>query len=359
MERKRIIIFVLIICIVIGVASCLVKRSYILKFPCRCVPHTEWSIRMDTPDKLCVTSVKNTKKVVEQVNTFHFNRPDYIQFSLAKEISVGSIVHPGQVIAEISSNEDKLKYQMVLTEHAKVMALLQSLRAGAKTAVQQEAVQAVNYAKAQMETSKAQLDRRRKLYEKKLISSEELELAETTYNLSKINLQLQQAGVNNVTTGEKPELIEASLQELNGLEEQLLILKEKSESCYITSPVCGVVSDCIEEGVICRVNKIDTLVVQIPVLETHIPHIKIGQRVCLILPNSSNNYVQCHISKIGPQVQLINNQMMYFVYALLANTDQSVWPMSSGLAKIECQHTSLLNILINRWNIFKYYKMSF
>ena len=343
---------------VLLVAAGLFETHYTVKLPCIFMAHAEWSIHMDDPEKLYIELKRNDKNTLEHYTCFQFSRPDLVHFSLSPHISFGNHIATGETVATIQSQEDDYRLQTLETELDNTLAELNMLSTGEKPEVQEEARQGWLYAKTQLETYEPQLQRKRELYQSKLLSYEELDLAESAYRLYRVNLALQEAKLKSVSSGEKQEYIDYISQELEGTQKQVELLQRKLAANRVCSPISGIVGESYDPGVLCQINKSDTLVAQIPVTVEHLSRLKKGQPVCLATRNNYYNKLHGRIDNIGTQAYLVNGKTFFMVKCIIPNFKDSILPGSTGLAVIQCDKITLYHWLKIQWQGYKQDKLN-
>ncbi len=358
MKNKTILILISLVILILAIMSGFIKTNKTHIFPCLFLAQAEWSVHMDDPEKLYMELTRNDKNLVDRFSCFHFSRPDLVHFKLLPNITFGTPIRAGQVIAQIHSKEDEYRIETIKAELEQTRAELQMLKVGEKIELQQEAEQELEYARAQIKAYKPQLERKKEMYNSSLISIEELELAEATFRLLQINAELQTAKLKATQTGEKPEYIQYIQTELEGFEKQYSILEMKNQAKQITSPVSGIVSDGNKAGLVCQVNKTDTLIVKIPVSESLIGRVKTDQKIKIALPYNNYESRECQILEIGNQAHFINGQSIFYLLCSIANPENIIKTGSTGIAKINFGPVPLYQRFIEQWNNYKVRKLT-
>ena len=329
----------------------LFKLPYTVKSPCRFVAQGEWSLSQLEPDKLSARLVRNDSNKVQSFRLLQFDRQDFIQFALGADIHHGLSVQKGQPIGNIVSSENQLRLANLLGELEKARANLDYLGTGEKKSVQAEARQALEYAKAELAAFLPELKRKRQLYEQALISKEEWEIAEANHELYKLNIALQEARLNVVQSGEKAEGIQLIEADASRLEDQIEVMQQKLAYETVQTPISGVITDSEIETVLCRVSKIDTIVIQIPVEAEQRKYLEIDQRIKI---HTLDGYIvfMGTVDAIGNRARMINGRPMFIVTSQIENPERKLLPGMTGYAKIYCEQVTLFERIRRAWNLY-------
>jgi hypothetical protein len=347
--KNKIYIFGVVLLLI--VLFIFIKLPYSIKGPCYFSAQIEWSLGQTEPDKLLSRIINNDTNQIQGFTLLQFDRQDFVQFSLDASIRNGMWINKGQVVATISSTEDQLFLTDLRGQLRRTEANLLFLRTGEKIALQEEAIQALNYAKAELAAFKPQLDRRQKLFEQGLISHEEWEIATTTNELYQNNIALHEARLLAVQSGERTESLNLMEAELARIQQQIEGMQKKLSLGRLISPIDGLLTYHLEDSLICKVSKIDTLVIQIPVRAEERKYIKIGQIVKIYNPDT-NLYFSGLVSKIASLPSLFNGQSMYLIKSIIANTERNFLPSMTGFARIHCDNISIWGHLQRAWNMY-------
>ncbi|MBD3288493.1 hypothetical protein GF337_06775 [candidate division KSB1 bacterium] len=348
---KKIVIFGAAIVLIVLVLT-FVKTPYTIKAPCRVVAQHEWTLTQIQPDKLTSKLVKNDSNMVQHFSLLQFDRQDFVEFSLTPQLIQGMPVRAGDVMGKMVSSENRLELVNFKGELEKARASYQSLISGEKASLQAEARKAIEYARAKLNAFEPKLKRSRALYQKELISKEESEIAEATYETLRLNVALQEARLRVLQTGEKEESIRIIEADIERLQDQIEVLQNKMAHEVIKSPIDGVIIDPnLEQGVLFQVSKIDSMVLQIPIKEEKRKYVHQGQKVRFYTPDRKLS-VSCYVQLVGNQVRLVSGRPMVIVNSVIKNPENRLLPGGSGYAKIYCGKISLWKRLQRELNLY-------
>jgi hypothetical protein len=344
-----------VILLLLIVAALFVKFDYKVKGAARFVAYSEWTLSNVEQDKLIGSHVYNGQQNQHDMTLFHFQRPDFVRFSLNSDLRIGDIVEPGALIAQFMSSEDAMLLAGLKGSLEEAKANLAALRVGEKKAFQQEASQALTYAKAELAAYEPVLKRAKELHEKNLLSDQELEITQAQYDLYTINVSVQEARLQSVKTGEKAEAISVIEAQAKSLSDQLAIYQEKLDAAAIKSPVKGMlVQPDRTLAELCHICELDSMIVQMPIKASEIKNVQIGSPMIVNVSGSEN--VELAVSGINYSATMVMAQPMYIVSAVLANPDYTIKHGMTGNVEITTGKSTLFNMLAESWTSFRFNK---
>lgn len=277
----------------------------------------------------------------------HFERPDFVNVSILADLAVGQQVGEGQAIGLKSSLEDQYRIAAVRGLLQQAQANYALLDTGAKEPLQQEARESLEYARAELEAYKPILTRQKELYEKQLISEQELEITEAQYQLYKINVSLQEARLKGTRTGEKDEALAVADANLKTLSQQLDLLEQKAVSDTIVSPIQGIIVPPDRKvGELFHVCNMDSMILQMPVAQTTINRIREKMSISINVPGMRDSTISAKINYISPIATMVNTSPMFMVTATLPNPQSLLYHGMTGTMSIRIGRLSLLERLL-------------
>jgi hypothetical protein len=334
---------------VILVLSVFVKWPYVIHVPCYFSADEEWELIQDNPSRLLSRLKNNALLKIQSYTLFQFDRQDYVQLFLNPDIASGQTVAKNQALGEIASSEHQILLADLQGQLNRAHANLLMIRTGEKEAVQKEAREALNYAKSQYETFAPQFDRNQKLHEQKLISDEEWELTSKTETLLRQNTKLQEAKLRVVQTGEKPETVRMTEEEVNRIGAQLKQLQAKISLSRILTPIAGVFSSAEGDSLLCTVSDIDSVACTMMIRSDMMPYIRQGQSV-LARQWETGFRRMGKVLTINPKGTLVSGRSEFMVTTLLPNIGRTVLPGMMGRASIITSPSSLVERIRRSWN---------
>lgn len=350
------LIIVGVIC-VLFLLSLFIKIDQKIKGPARLAAQSEWFLSQPDLDKIITTTIHHDTEQIGQFSLFHFDRPDYVEFSIKQDLKPGEQVLAGDIVATLFSHEDQMRLAELSGQLMQSKARLLALQTGAKQTYQEEMSRALEYAKAELAAYKPVLQREKELHQKKLISDQQLEIVQSQYDLYEINVELQEARLLSARTGEKSEEVQIIRSQIETFSDQIELLNKKFNAARIKTPMSGTIVEADrEKGELLHICSIDKMVAQIPVQESEIRYIKPGSKILLAISSSQNRIRECTVTNIDQQAQQINLKSMYMVTALIDNTDHTISPGMTALVEISAGNTTLWELLKRSWITFRFNK---
>ena len=349
----RNLLLVLILIVIITVL--LVPIDYQIKGPGRLIANAEWTLVQLEQDKLQSNLIFQGVKKHDQISLFHFDRPDYINISMMPNNLIGDRISAGDVMAKLVSAEDKIRLSSLQGELDEAQASLASLNTGAKEAFQIEGQQALHYAKSQVEAHQLVLDRQKELFQKQLISEQELETSQAQYELLKINVSLQQARLQATKTGEKMEEIAVIEAEMRAAENQINVFRQKLEAETIKVPIDGIlVQPDRALGELCHICNLDTIIIQMPIKASEVQFVKSGMPIEIHIAGLKNNLINANVHSVDRNAMQVNGQPMYLATAMVVNENDDIHNGMTGYMKINAGRIGPWTLLNRAWNNFQF-----
>ena len=348
-NRSTVLIITAIILVLLMLVVSFFKWQYKILAPCRFVAQQEWSLVEIEPGKVIARLISNNPYQVNDFHLLQFDRNDFVQFVIADSIKSNKFIKKGTVVGRLSSSENQIRLNILLGQLESAKADFQTFASGSKPEIQEEVKRELEYAKAAFNRFEPQLQRQRELYKQELISYEELEQAETQYQLLELNMAVAEAKLKAVQSGEKTEVLNIHKTEIQALEKQIEALKLKLEAEQIITPIRGMVMDSYGTTNLCLIAKLDTMIAQIPVEENKIQFINKGDVVRIKIPGLSNQILSGLVIDIGKNAQLINGSMKFIVSTSIKNTEKSLLSGMTGYSKILCDKISTWQLLRRLW----------
>jgi HlyD family secretion protein len=156
-------------------------------------------------------------------------------------IETGDRVTAGKIIAKITRND--LKSQLLRDEAAldRAQAQLDDLRKGSRDAELQAAAANVDSARAVLQKSQADYGRISALYQKGVVSRQELDNSRTAYEVAAHSLQAAESQLNLLRQGPRPDAIAAQAKEVERNRAIVAISRAALADTVLISPITGVV----------------------------------------------------------------------------------------------------------------------
>jgi len=208
-------------------------------------------------------------------------------------VDEGDTVRAGAVIARLSDND--LRPELLKTEAAvsQSRANLRKLEAGPTAEEIAVARASVSRAEDAVKFAESKLAREKSLLAREAVTLQEVEAAEEQATMAAKDLADAKARLDVLLHGTRPEDIDATRAQVDGLETQRRYLEEQLRLLTVVSPVAGIVATPSRElhemrgqlvtkgALIAKVYDVNTVTVQITIPEKEIADVHVGQGVVL------------------------------------------------------------------------------
>ncbi len=156
-------------------------------------------------------------------------------------IEVGDNVKAGQIVAHINRPDLQAQIRADESALAKAKSLLIDLEKGSRAQEIEQAAADIGIAQAQYTKAKNDFDRYKKLYKEGAISAQELDAAQSNYNVAYNTLVAYEAKKSLLAEGTRMDQIEAQRAEVKRLEALLVLDRSTLADTDIASPLNGIV----------------------------------------------------------------------------------------------------------------------
>jgi len=219
-------------------------------------------------------------------------------------VDLGSVVHKGQVIAQLEQQDYKLRVQQNEAALAQARARLGLSPDGADDRVSAEETGTVRQAKAVLDDAKVKRDRAAKLVQQGVVSRAELDTAESDY---KVALSRYQDGLEEIRNRQGL---------LAQRRTELALAKQQLADTFVYAPMEGVVQEkkasvgeYLASGApVVDIVRIDPLRLRVDVPERESHNIKSGQSVRVTVEGDPDSYLG-FIKRLSPTITEQNRML--------------------------------------------------
>jgi len=273
----------------------------------------------------------------------------------------GEVVNAGEVLARLSDRDYRAELEKVKSEIAEKEAHLKMLKAGARTEEIDLAKTTVTKGEERVKYAQFYLEMERKLFEEKLSSKKDFELAEEAAALRQQELEESRGTLKLLLAGTRPEQIEATEAEISRLNWQRSYLDDQLKRLRVVSPIHGIVTThrlkektgaTVKRGdLIAEVQELKAVTAEISVPEQEISEVKVGQEVFLKARAHVDKSFRGKVVAISPvAIKPAEGiaQRNFVVTTELENSEMLLKGEMSGNAKISCGVRRLYEIVFRR-----------
>ena len=274
----------------------------------------------------------------------------------------GDQVAAGELIARLSDRDLRAELEKVTDEIAEKQARLKLLKAGARAEEIELAKVTISKDEERLKFAQSLLQMEQTLFEEKLSSKRDLQLAADQAALRQGELQESKGNLKLLLAGSREEVIEATEAEISRLQTQRKYLQDQIQRLKVISPIAGVVTThrlkeirgaSVKKGdLIAEVHEFRTVNAEISVPEKDIADVKIGLPVTLKARAHINTNFYGKVVSIAPVASKAAEgiqQRSFLVVTELENSSLLLKPEMTGNAKISCGTHRLYEIVFRRF----------
>jgi len=261
------------------------------------------------------------------------------------KIEAGDTVKAGQVVAHIARPD--LEAQLLRDEAAliKAQAQLVDLEKGARSQEVQAAVAALASARSVYAKAKTDLDRYRALYRDGAISAQQLDAAQSSYDVAASSLAAAQAQLSLVQEGTRPDVIEAQRHEVKRAQAIVDASRALLADTAGTAPISGIVltknyenGEYVNPGsALATVGDMNDCWVKVYISSAQLGLIKVGQAVAVKVDSFPKRTFAGTIKEISqsaeftPRQSITQRERANLVFAVKVRVDNAEGILKPGM----------------------------
>jgi hypothetical protein len=307
-----------------------IEVSYLVEANSIIYSGKEWKLIRDDNGELSSMIVDNDRNFSTAKTDYIFDRGDVAKINF---FTHGKTVNKNDTIAVINSDVINQSIITLTTQLEIARANLNDSKTGEKPSVRDEFQERLNIAVNNVKFTKGQLTRAEKMVKEDLISELEYEQYKNAYDLAVINKGLAEKTLENVLTGEKPELVHVYQSQITSLKERLNILKAMKEKYVITAPFGGIINYYQDSVNLIKIKNPDDYLVKIPVKVYEIGYVDIGDSVECTIDRTDRVY-NAVVTNIEDEIRVRGREQFFLVTATIKNPDQFIRPGMISRASI-------------------------
>lgn len=295
--------------------------------------------------------------LVREYSTEHIqiSSGDLSVLRLTPMVKEGDAIKKGDTLAamisnEVSSNLDAARSQLERLRGE--LALAQSPPKPEEIATAQAAVNAAQATVTQLEND---VTRNLSLFDKKLISRQELENSQSDMNVAKSNLEESEARLRLLKSPPKQEQVEIIKSQIATQEANIAYFVSQEAAQVITSPIGGMVTALYRNDLLFKISDMSQVEAAIPVTDNYLefvaPDAEVHTRV-RTFPDRVFAGKVAYIASSADGAEYEDNRARFSVHAILDNSEMALRDGMSGYAKISCGTASLFGIAWERVKSF-------
>jgi len=285
--KRRLVLSILIIAVLILAGT--VPIPHTVKGPCVLNPAAVWYIANDGAGQLISGWEHNYLDAGGVRALLQFDRPDFVEVFISPRLREGEFTYAGDTVAFIASQEGIGHLRVLEAEYKGAQAELDLILAGFRNEEIEIAQRSVERAHAALDGYQPEMDRIKSQYKTGVVTLSIFQEAEGEYQLYEAELRLAEAELTAIQAEARPEdvaIFRANVERLQRSLETSEFLTGKTRP--VITPISGKVRLCGVDGIILKIERIDTLAAITLLPEATLGWLKQGQPIVIdIVADSS------------------------------------------------------------------------
>jgi len=236
---------------------------------------------------------------------------------VSRSYEEGDWVEKGKVLAKLDDEDLRQRLDLAKATLMSAQARLNKLLAGARPQELKEAEASLHQAQVDLSNKETQYERMKLLYDKRVISKEAFDNAETSYKVAKATLQIASENYQLVKEGPRSEDIEDAKAQVEQAKVSLRLAETQLGYTVLSSPISGVVlaksgevGEVVNPGTsVLTIADVDHVWLKAYISETDLGRVKWGQEVIITNDLRPKKEYQGKVSFISSQAEFTPKQI--------------------------------------------------
>jgi hypothetical protein len=312
------------------------------------MPAQRWVLMRAKDGQVSHMTVNYLTGMQEGYYVNQMERGEIIRLTLQPDLARRDRVVYQDTLAVITSSDAAEQMAALRGELDIATANLIAARSGEKQSVIDVYRHRLEQARSVAEEKKNMAERAAKLYEKKLISLEECELAANASRVAQAEVESAMAQLTDIRTGVKPEQIQLLEAQIESLNRQIEVKSQRIKSYTILAPFSGAVETLVHSDTLLILSDDSRHMVLMPVRPVDCAALHPGMTVRCNSMDAGEMY-SAMIRRIGKELQYVNGESMQLVAAELDHPPAHLSPGSILPCTINIGHASVINTVMQAW----------
>lgn len=298
---------------------------------------------MEGPDSLGSGLAERRERSVLQATASDFS---FVAYNL--HVREGDSVSVGDTLVALSSNRYHATLAATEAKRDRIAAERNLLLSGPKQDAIKELRAEIQEASATVQNRETELQRKKMMYDRKLIAENEYESARTALEVAKAQRQAKNSKLALLISDPKAEELAIKEAELQSLEAEIDFLRTQITASTVLSPIAGEVARVERGGVLAELADLDPVRLHLSVHENDIAEVRVGAPVSLKVRSLPFEEFRGRVAKISDLADTLGSGRRFLVITEMPNASGMLKPGMSGFAKIDCGKRTLLALISRR-----------
>jgi hypothetical protein len=288
------------------------------------LPAQQWVV-MRGNDGMYISTIKDVTKGINslyQVN--QFERGGSVEVRLNPELRPNQVVNYGDTLGIIYSSTNMQRYIELQGRLSVAKAELDVNLSGEKESIIKQAEQNLKLAQSQEDRQSKVVDRLQQLYEKRIVSEEEYQLAADALRSLKIEVEVRQAAYETARTGAKDAEIQRLKMNIVSLENQIESIQNQLNSYNIIAPFTGRIERSFSNDTLLILSETEQCLVFIPIGIDEKKYLLPDSRISVSV---GSDVLTASILDINNTIEVVNNKQCVTLTAVMDGTIETNYGM--------------------------------
>ncbi len=340
-NRRHILLIILLLAVIVLFLP--IKVHYSFQATSFVYPAKEWNLKRGQGDSYTSELYNLKTNSVSNVKSYIFERGDIPEVHIKAGLTSNSFVKKSDTIAYIRSYFIENELTRLNNLKAVEEAALNAKIAGEKKELIDIAKQKFEYAKQQLVLDEKTFARQTLLFKDSIIPMAEFEIAENSYSLAKINVQIAHTDLLSLQTGVKSEDILLIEKKIESYSNEIQSLDNLQEQYLITPLIDGLVSFKTDVETIISVTDTSQYILKIPIKIYNIQYLKNITAIKFSVPGYDNR-IDASFIDLEENVNFQANQQMVIAKALI-HSNYKIYPGMAVQCKVICDKITIFEFL--------------
>lgn len=344
--RTKKVIFPAGVLLVVALAT--VQFPHSISLHGKIMPAQRWILTRAENGQVSYMTVNYMTGMQDGYYTNQMERGEIVSLKLQPELARRDRVRYQDTMAVLTSSDAEEQMAALKGERDIATADLIASRTGEKQSVIEVYRHRLEQARSVAEEKKNIAERAGKLYEKKLISLEECEVAANAARVAQAEVESAMAQLTDMRTGVKPEEIQLLEARIESLNRQIEIKGKRIKSYTILAPFSGAIETLVHSDTLLILSDDSKHMVLMPVRPADCSALHPGMTVTCRTVDTGESF-SAIIRRIGLELHYVNGESSRLVVAELDRTPTRLSPGSILPCTISVGRASVMTTVAQAW----------